>query len=339
MRLLRIATRSSPLALWQANYVKDELQKAHPKLVIELVHVTTGGDRNVLDPLHSFGGMGAFTKEVQLAVLEGRADIAVHSLKDLPTEPTPGLTIACVPERERTHDVMVFPESRRREVDLLTERLANIQNLTMADLEEIRDHSMALTLLSENAIVGTGSIRRQAQLLNERPDLRMKEIRGNVDTRLQKLESGEYDAIVLAYAGIHRLGRDIGLSCLPIDHMYPAVGQGALGLEIRSDDPASADFLRPLDHLKTHLDVVAERALLRTLRAGCHAPVGVELGTAHGTTWMMHAVVLSPDGQERIDASSAHKGLPTTIEEAETIGVELAHKLITQGADKLLGHS
>ncbi len=336
---IRIATRSSPLALWQANFVKDELQKTDPELSVELVHVTTGGDRNVLDPLQSFGGMGAFTKEVQLAVLEGRADIAVHSLKDLPTEPTPGLTIACVPEREQTFDVIVFPSHRRRDVEILTQRLQNPENLTSAELEEIVDHSIVLTLLSENAVVGTGSLRRRAQLLHERPDLELKEIRGNVDTRIQKLESGDYDAIVLAFAGIHRLKRDLELCFLPLDHMLPAVGQGALGLEIRENDSAIAQMLRLLDHHETHLDVIAERALLRTLRAGCHAPVGVETGMIEAKLWMINAVVLSADGQQRVDEMTAQDHAPRDAREAETVGVDLAHKLIQQGADKLLGHS
>ncbi len=341
MSTLRIATRSSPLALWQANYVKDELLKAHPGLDVELIHVTTGGDRNTLDPLHSFGGMGAFTKEVQLAVLENRADIAVHSLKDLPTETTPGLTISAVPRRAPTADVIVFPSHRADILSDYRSKVEGLSQLSQQDLQEIANgtNSLILNYLPQNAIVGTGSIRRRAQLLNIRPDLDLREIRGNIDTRLKKLEAGDYDAIILAKAGLSRLMPQDLPVLLTLDQMLPAVGQGALGLETRSDDTKAIESLSPLNDLSTQLDVTAERALLRTLRAGCHAPVGVETKHLAGNFWSFFSVILSPDGKERIDSGSIHAAAPKSLSEAEALGIELAQNLIAKGGERLLNLS
>ncbi|MFO0014497.1 MAG: hydroxymethylbilane synthase [Planctomycetota bacterium] len=238
---LRIGTRKSPLATWQAEYVASQLQ-SHG-FSVELVPITTSGD--VLQgSLAQAGGAGLFTKEIQRALLDNRCDIAVHSLKDLPTEPIEGLGLAAVPMREDPSDCLVAREAR------------------------------SLETLPPGAVVGTGSPRRRAQLAQRRPDLTLSDIRGNVDTRLKKLSSGEFDAIVLALAGLRRLGLEHSVSeTLSLDTMLPAVGQGALGLETRVDDARSIDAVRTLDHAASHMAVHCEREVLRQLRAGCLAPV------------------------------------------------------------------
>lgn len=339
---LRIATRSSPLALWQANYVKDELHKAHPGLEVELVHVTTGGDRNTLDPLHTFGGMGVFTKEVQLAVLEGRADLAVHSLKDLPTEPTQGLTIACIPPRAFPYDVIVYPSSRTD----VTAAKTRVESKSLK--QEILDEQQWVDLLHTHlaflppgANVGTGSLRRRAQLTHLRPDLTMGELRGNLDTRLAKLETGEFDAIVLAFAGLDRLQRQVNALPLMPPLFFPAVGQGALGLETRHDDHLARDLLLPLNDTFSFRTATAERAVLRTLQAGCHAPVGCVSGG--GTSLdgevdqSLEAVVLSIDGRKRVHARRSIHNQTLTLSQCEQLGIDLARDLMAQGAADLLG--
>ena len=308
---LRIATRESPLALWQANHVAGLLRAAHPGVRVELVPVNTLGDRNRVDPLplmadalHQGGEpvVGLFTKEVQRAVLLGDADLAVHSLKDLPTGPVPGLTLAAVPERASRWDTLVLP------------------------------HGAAGTLddLPENATVGTGSPRRRSQLLRLRPDLRFGEARGNVGTRLAKLDGGEFHALILAEAGLDRLGLADRVSARLTDAVLPAVGQGALGIECRDDDPASTAALVPLDHAATRAEVDAERACLHRLEAGCHAPVGVRTATAGGRV-TLHAVLLSPEGRTRLAATDER-----AIGEGAVLGVAVAEALLADGGAALL---
>jgi hydroxymethylbilane synthase len=300
-RRLRLGTRASALARWQADWVAAELGKLG--VPVEMIHISTQGDVSSR-PLGAIGGQGLFTKELQRALLDGSIDLAVHSLKDLPTERVPGLQLAAVPERESTRDVLVS---------------------NVAD---------TLDALPPGARIGTGSIRRRAQLLHARPDLQVSEIRGNVDTRLRKLDEGQYEAIVLAEAGLRRLGWGERITqVLPIELMLSAVGQGALGIEARSDDGPTLQALAPLDHPVTHLAVLAERALLAALRAGCLAPVGAWARLAGGQL-QLDAVVLSHDGRARLSAAAS--GPP---EQAESLGQQAAADLLARGAAELIGAS
>lgn len=302
---LRIATRASQLALWQANHVAELLRSSHQGLEVELIEISTQGDRDRSEPLRQFGGLGVFTSEVQNALLEQRADLAVHSLKDLPTAANESLVLASVPERASVYDALVFAA----------------------------DSSCgALEDLPQNARVGTGSPRRQAQLRHHRPDLDLAEIRGNVETRLRKVDDGEYDAIVLAEAGLVRLGLGDRISLrLEPPLMYPAVSQGALGLECRRDDQRTREAVSAIDHVVTHACVNAERALLRELRAGCHAPLGA-FCRIDADALTLSAVVLDLEGRERVEAE-----LSGNLETAEDLGRELAALLSEKGAAALLG--
>ncbi|MDC0262290.1 hydroxymethylbilane synthase [Planctomycetaceae bacterium] len=303
---LRIATRASRLALWQANHVAALLREALPEMEVELVEISTQGDRDRTEPLRQFGGLGVFTSEVQAALLDGRADIAVHSLKDLPTAAHEKLSLAAVPQRESVYDALVFGE--------------NCEFQTLEDLPE-------------GAKVGTGSPRRQAQLLHVRPDLELAEIRGNVETRLRKVDEGEYDAIVLAEAGLKRLELENRISLrLSPPQMFPAVSQGALGLECRADDERSLTALGFLNDPTSHLCVLAERALLSTLRAGCHAPLGA-FSAVKRDELSLSGVVLSLDGSQRIDAE-----ITGELSMGSTLGERLAELLKEQGAAALLSH-
>jgi hydroxymethylbilane synthase len=302
---IRIATRASRLALWQANHVAGLLRDVAPNAVVEIVHVSTAGDRDQLENLSTLGGLGVFTREVQKAVLDGSADLAVHSLKDLPTQSTAGLVLAAVPEREETADALVLPQSATNIADL--------------------------SALPRGARLGTGSPRRQAQLLHFRSDLQMSNVRGNVETRLKKLDAAEFDALVLAMAGLNRLGLAGRISrALAPPLMYPAAGQGALGIECRQDDAATISVLLKLDDAAARSRVTAERALLGHLRAGCHAPVGAAT-RIEGEQLVLEAVVCSVDGKERIFATA--RGLPSN---STAIGVEVADDLFRQGADRLI---
>jgi hydroxymethylbilane synthase len=295
---LRLGTRASALARWQAEWVAARLTERG--VAVELVPITTQGDVKA-GPLGQIGGQGLFTKELQRALLDGQIDLAVHSLKDLPTEPVPGLAIAAVPERESTADVLVSRVADR------------------------------LESLPAGARVGTGSLRRKSQLLHLRPDLLVEDIRGNVETRLRKLDEAQYDAIVLAEAGLKRLGfADRIAQVLPHSVMYPAVGQGALGLETRSDDRQTRELLGPLDHAPSHQRVLAERALLLALRAGCLAPVGA-FTQLKSVRLRLDAVVLSPDGKQRLTASNALAG-----DHPVEIGNLVAQMLLDQGAAELI---
>ena len=295
---LRLGTRGSPLARWQAEWVAARL--AELGVVVTLVPITTQGDVRA-QPLGEIGGQGLFTKELQRALLEGHIDLAVHSLKDLPTAPVAGLNLAAVPERESTDDVLV----------------SNIAG--------------SIESLPQAARVGTGSLRRKAQLLHLRADLRLLDIRGNVETRLRKLDEGQYDAIVLAEAGLRRLGMTERIAhVIPRQHMLPAVGQGALGIETRTDDVATRALVAPLDYAATHQAVLAERSLLLALRGGCLAPVGAWARLEQGRL-VIDAVVLSGDGSRRIAASG--KAPP---EAAVALGQKVADDLLGQGASELI---
>lgn len=303
---VRIATRGSQLALWQARHVAALLARLDADLQPTLVEISTKGDRVQDNPLRQFGGLGVFTREVQQAVLDGRADLAVHSLKDLPTEPADGLTLAAVPERASPEDALVLPQGAEYAAP-------------------------GIEALPPNARVGTGSPRRQAQLWAVRPDLKIEEVRGNVDTRLRKLDQGEYDALVLAEAGLTRLGFAGRISALfPPMQMLPAVGQGALGIECRADDFGLQAILKRLTDEATWSAVIAERSLLRSLRAGCHSPLGVRTAADNGTLTLT-AALFSLDGQTAVRATATR---PTA--EATQLGMALAEELRQQGADRLL---
>lgn len=296
---LRLGTRASPLARWQADWVAAELRRhGHD---VSLVPLTTRGDQQLGASLAVIGGQGLFTKELQRALLHDEIDLAVHSLKDLPTEPVAGLELGAIPPRAPTADVLVSARWP------------------------------SLAELPAGAAVGTGSLRRRAQLWHARPDLRMLEIRGNVETRLRKLADGEYDALVLAQAGLQRLELDEHIrEILSESVMLPAVGQGALGVEIRSADDELREALAPLDDAATRAAVTAERALLAALRAGCLAPVGAK-GRIENERLTLRGVVLSGDGKIRLEAFQA--GLP---HEAQRVGRELAEQLQRQGAGELI---
>jgi hydroxymethylbilane synthase len=310
-RTLRLGTRGSKLARWQAEWVAGELQRLGH--AVELVEIATRGDLEQVVAVEEIGTRGVFTKEIQRALLAGDVDIAVHSLKDLPTEPVEGLVLAAVPKRECSADVLVMAAGSG-------ERGTGSEDLLMA--------------LHLGARVGTGSLRRQAQLRHVRPDLRLADVRGNVDTRLRKLDEGRFDALVLAEAGLRRLGLADRISqVLPYDVMLPAVGQGALGIECRSEDLATREILSPLNDPATRAAVAAERALLEHLRGGCMAPVGA-LGSMTNNELRLSAVVLSADGVQRLAA-----GEVASASEAESLGVRVADTLLQQGAAELIAAS
>lgn len=310
-RTLRLGTRGSKLARWQAEWVAGELHRLGHG--VELVEIATRGDLEQVVAVEEIGTRGVFTKEIQRALLAGEVDLAVHSLKDLPTEPVEGLILAAVPARESSADVLVLRAGSG-------ERGAGSRN--------------SFTELTVGARIGTGSLRRQAQLRHVRPDLQVADVRGNVDTRLRKLDDGQFDAIVLAEAGLRRLGLADRISqVLSLDVMLPAVGQGALGIECRAEDAETRRILAPLNDLATRAAVAAERALLEHLRGGCMAPVGA-LGRVAESKLSLSAVVLSADGVRRLTASEV--GPPS---EAELLGIRVADMLLAQGAAELIAAS
>jgi hydroxymethylbilane synthase len=298
---IRLGTRASALARWQAEWVAARLTELGAS--VELVFIKTGGD-GTTTPITESGSQGLFTKEIQRALLDGRVDLAVHSLKDLPTERIDGLGLAAVPPRESPSDAFVS------------------------------NQVPAIEQLPNGARVGTGSRRRQSQLLHAHPDVIVLDIRGNVETRLQKLDAGDYDAIILAEAGLKRLGlSDRITQLLPPTLMLPAVGQGALGLETREDDLATIAVVKQLDDTGTHAAVLAERALLAALRGGCLAPIGA-WGRVVDRKLHLDAVVLSADGATRLEAS-----VSGDVTSAVTLGKEAARQLIERGATELIAGS
>lgn len=298
---LRIGTRGSPLALWQAHWVADRLRHVLGNRPVHLVEIETIGDRIRDVALTQMGVDGVFTKEIQRALLANEVDVAVHSLKDLPTTPVENLILAAVPERGPTGDVLV------------SARYSNFASLPAG------------------ATVATSSLRRKSQILHQRPDLRLTEIRGNVDTRLRKLREHNLDAIILAQAGLVRLNLDQHITeILDPDWMLPAVGQGALGLECRADDTETLTVVRQLTHLPTYQAVVAERGMLRGLGGGCQVPIGAAASYRAGRLHL-RGVVLAPDGSQRIAAAA--DGDP---HDATGLGQRLAELLLQQGARHLL---
>ena len=304
MNLLRIATRGSALALWQANHIRERLAQLHG-IESELIRIRTSGDKfqgaSVAQVSEQAGTKGIFIKELEEALLAGTADLAVHSMKDVPTENPAGLVFPAITKREDVRDCLI---SR--------------------DGAELKD-------LAPGARVGTSSLRRQAQLRHHRPDLELLDLRGNVDTRLKKVAAGEYDAIVLATAGMNRLGASDKITqILPPEIMLPAVGQGALGIEARVDDRETLRLVAALDDPESHEAVTAERALLRELEGGCQVPLGAWARRENGEL-RLEACVFSADGKEFV-----RKDLRGRPEEAEKLGVRLGQILIEAGADRIL---
>lgn len=264
---IKIGTRKSALALWQAEYIKAELQRLYPGIIVELVHFNTKGDRILEKPLAEVGGKGLFTAELESAMMAGDIDIAVHSLKDMPTELPDGLMLGAISKREVPHDALISPVYK------------------------------TLNELPHGARIGTSSLRRQAQLLHVRPDLNIEVIRGNVQTRLSKIESEHLDGVVLAQAGLKRLGLDDQITQIfTVDEMIPAVGQGALAIECRANDDEMLDMLSQIDHEPTRLAVEGERSFLNQLNGGCQVPMGV-YGTVDKGQLTLKALIASLDGK------------------------------------------
>lgn len=318
---IRLGTRGSKLALAQADLVATALRTAHPALTIEIVTIRTTGDRRA-ESLHLIGGQGAFTRELEAALLSGEIDVAVHSLKDLPTTLPPGLVLAATPAREDTRDVLIANDRGRA---------GSIQS-------QPEDAQALLEALPAKSRIGTGSRRRSAQLLRFRPDLEIADIRGNVDTRLRKLDEGQYDAIVLAAAGLRRLNLEARISAyVPHELLVPAPGQAALGLECRADDIETTGALSALNDPATYAAVTAERAVLRAFGVGCQLPIAAlaQAAPEDGASRLrLHARVLDLDGSVALDARD---DAPFT--EAEALGERVAEALRAQGADRLLERS
>ena len=295
MKLI-FATRTSKLARWQTNWAMTELKKLHPHLECEEKIITTQGDKVLDKSLPEIGGKGVFTQELEAELLDGNVQCAVHSLKDLPVENPAGLTIGCVPVRAETRDALVS------------------------------GRGYVVSTLPQNAVVGTSSLRRSAQLLAMRPDLRIESLRGNVDTRLRKALDGQYDAIILAGAGLTRLGLDSHIAeWLPLDTMLPAPGQGALAIQCRADDFATLDILAALEDESTRRCVSAERAFLQGLGGGCAVPVAAfaEIGIR------LTGLVISEDGKTAVKVTGEGA-------DALELGRRLAQTALAQGAEKIL---
>jgi hydroxymethylbilane synthase len=300
-REIRIATRKSALALWQAEYVKARLEQAHPGLIVTLVPMVSRGDKLLDSPLSKIGGKGLFVKELETALLENTADIAVHSMKDVPMDFPPGLGLFCICEREDPRDAFV--------------------SNNFASLEQ----------LPSGSIVGTSSLRRQAQLLARRPDLTIHFLRGNVNTRLTKLDAGEYDAIILAAAGLIRLGfEDRITSSISVDDSLPAGGQGAVGIECRSADAQIHALLAPLHHDDTAVRVIAERSLNKHLNGGCQVPIACYAVLEGDQIWL-RGLVGDPSGNLLLRAEAR-----APQAQAQALGVQVADALLAQGAEKIL---
>ncbi len=298
---IKIGTRGSALALVQANWVKDKLSKQFPDLTIELEIIETKGDKILDVPLANVGGKGLFVKEIEEAVLDGRAHLAVHSIKDVPAEFPEGLGIVAVAEREDFRDVLVSRDG------------------------------LKLDELPSGARIGTSSLRRRAQLLNRRPDLKIESIRGNVETRLSKIVTENLDGVILAAAGLNRLGLAHKITQhLEPGVMLPAIGQGALGLETRMDDKVVLVIISFLDHRDTAVCVKAERAFLERLEGGCHVPIAA-LGVLKKDRLQLTGLVADPDGRKCL-----RDRLEAEPEEAEELGKSLAEELLDRGADKIL---
>lgn len=299
--LLRIATRESPLALWQAEHVRARLIAAHPGLEVSLVPMTTTGDQLLSAPLANVGGKGLFVKELEQAMLEGRADLAVHSMKDVPVKQPQGLALVAFLAGEDPRDAFVS------------------------------NRYSTLDALPQGAIVGTSSLRRQTQLRALRPDVQVRDLRGNVGTRLRKLDAGEYDAILLACAGLIRLGLGARIAQgLDVERFIPAIGQGIVGIECRADDAQTQALLAPLHDPASATRLAAERALNGRLGGACQVPVAGHL-RCDGERVRLQALVGAPDGSRQVRGE-----IEGAAQEAAALGVELAEQLLARGAREIL---
>ncbi|MEK6682279.1 MAG: hydroxymethylbilane synthase [Nitrospirota bacterium] len=300
-KTIKIGTRGSQLALWQANWVKSELEKKDAGFVVEIIKIKTTGDKILDVPLAKVGGKGLFVKEIEEALLRGDIDMAVHSMKDVPTDLPKELHLSAITEREDPRDALISKDKR------------------------------PFNELPERAKIGTSSLRRQAQLLHIRPDFRIQQLRGNLDTRIRKLTTEDLDAIIVAAAGVRRMGwADKITEYLSIDDSLPAIGQGALGIECRIDDKEINNLLEPFNHLETSICVKAERAFLKKLEGGCQVPIAA-YGIIKDKNISLTGLVAGIDGVEM------HKEkIEGKLEDAEKIGIELAEKLLSRGADRIL---
>lgn len=300
MKQLRIGTRASQLALWQANWVKSELEKRYPGMEVTLTKIKTTGDKILDVPLAQVGGKGLFVKEIEEAMLRGEIDIAVHSMKDVPTDFPDGLGLVCITEREDPRDALIS------------------RGVKFADLPK-------------GAKIGTSALRRQAQLLRVRPDLEMVIIRGNVETRMRKLETENLDAVILAAAGLKRLGfAEHIVEYIDTDLSLPAIGQGALGLECRLDDAQVRETIDFFNHPATSYAVRAERALLKRCEGGCQVPIAA-FGQVTGDQMTLTGFVASVDG-----ARSLRESINGPVDACEHLGTELAERLLRNGAQEIL---
>jgi len=301
IKTLRIATRNSPLALWQAEDVKSRVEAMDLGVTVKLLKMTTKGDKLLDSPLAKIGGKGLFVKELETAMLDGRADIAVHSIKDVPAVLPEGLQVVHIMDRENPHDAFVSNQYENPES------------------------------LPEGAIVGTCSLRRQAQIMARFPHLNVHNLRGNVNTRLAKLDNSEYDAIILAAAGLLRLGMQERIACeLSVEDSLPAAGQGIVGIETRIDDDATAALMEKLHHQDTSYRVMAERALSARLDGGCQVPIGAYSELQGNQVWL-RGLVATPDGTHVVTAdATAH------VNEAVELGVTVAEMLLYRGANTIL---
>jgi len=298
---IKIGTRASKLALWQANWVQSALNEKFPDQKVVLITIKTKGDKILDVPLAKVGGKGLFVKEIEQALLEGRIDMAVHSMKDMPAEIPEGLCIGAIPQREDSADVLISKDG------------------------------LAFSELKRGAVIGTSSLRRAAQLRHARPDIVIEPLRGNLDTRLKKLQTEDLDAIVLAAAGIRRLSLEHHITeYLQADIMLPAVGQGALCIEMRRKDPTIGPMLAALDHMNSRAVVIGERAFLNRLGGSCQVPIAGH-GKIRADTFSLTGLVADVDGSRIIKAS-----LSGPADGTETIGVQLAEQLIARGADRIL---
>ncbi|MCG6943613.1 MAG: hydroxymethylbilane synthase [Thiohalocapsa sp.] len=298
---LKIATRKSPLAMWQAEHAAAILSRLHPDLEVEIVGMTTRGDKILDAPLAKVGGKGLFVKELEQGMLEGTADIAVHSMKDVPVDFPEGLHLAVIMDREDPLDAFVSNRYER------------------------------LDDLPQGACVGTSSLRRQCQLSARRPDLRIEPLRGNVNTRLRKLDDGEYDAIILAAAGLKRLGFAERIRAeIAVADSLPAIGQGAIGIECRSDDDRVHALIEPLHHVETAQRVLAERAMNAKLQGGCQVPIAGH-AVLEGETLYLRGLVGTPDGKRLLRAEGR-----APAADAQALGERIADDLLAQGADAIL---
>lgn len=296
-----IGTRESTLAMWQTDWVVDQLRKYHPSLNFKTVKMKTKGDKILDTALVKIGDKGLFTKELETALLERRIDLAVHSMKDLPSQLPLGLTIGAISEREYPGDVLIG-------------RIGQI-----------------LAELPEGTVLGTSSLRRSAQLLRYRPDLRLESLRGNLNTRLEKLKSGQYDGIVLAAAGVIRLGWTNKITeYLPYEICLPAVGQGSIGVEIRENDPEILELVQSINDPTSNAAITAERALMGRLEGGCQVPIGA-LGQVEGGVLRLEATVVSLDGSQSVRLKTSGPA-----SEAKTLGIKLAEQLLDNGGSKIL---